>query len=1229
MSDYQVVVTSSLNPILENNSFGTGGGGSGSGSGYPAYSMASGSVPTNGTTDAQATLTTLIASIPSIGPGRSQLVLQPGEVVYLASSITIPASIKVVFQGGVFKIASGAVLTFGHQPSAGPEQIFDISLGGTVVAGQAMTMEPVWFGADLTGIANSSPAVAAALAALVGHGGRCYCRAGEYRMADLGQQFGDYGRLTLEGDGPSTHFFNPTARSVVDYRGIFSFYGGGTFGLQQLRVNDLRISGASTSDWTRHMIIDQCENVHLRGVYLETNAVEGILASSGENYARLVTFDDCHAKQTGIDGHLAAFNMNAQAIIYTGCTFDGCSQGIENNGRWMTVSGCQFHNCIDYCILTLSTWSGYLDATNSFAEVHTYANIIEGCMFVNCPTHAIHIPDYKGHTNTDVAHPTPAHLDGNLGGLEIASCIFDRVAMPIWGGADRKGHISVHDCQFLGQIDLGFGPETYAIAPMGGEWDIRHNYFEVGLGIQWSQLVGYNLDMPKSTDRITVLDNTVKNLPCNGPLFGFFVGGAGAIGRTRFIDDDGSIAANQNRHVYRMVDSNTSIDVIAFQDFAWRDTNHLFSIAPQYEPQDIPLAANVIPPNWSYKPGDRLWARYGGTWTIKRCLTGGTLNATALASVTGTASVGTNTITVSSAAAINSYQWISVPTTGVSAKQVLNIVGTVLTVDTPFEANVGAGTAVSFATPTWQTIDASGGGSGAITSVFGRTGVVTATSGDYTPSLVGFTPGADGTSVQWLSGAPVNVDAQAQYVHPSSPGGSATVTRTPLRQTQKFVHNANGVLTVAAASIPSGGYLFLDRFQSGSGGYTSSVVLDSGTITWYFGGSQPSFPTGATDSDRIVLFKDAAGAIWGWQGLSSVAPAGGGAVSTVFGRTGAVVKVTGDYAVGDVTGAAALAGPAFTGTPTAPTAAAATNTTQLATTAYADAAVGVEATARSSADALLAPLASPTFTGTPALPTGTTAVTQTALNNTTKVATTAYADAAVAAEATARTGAGYAPLSSPTFTGTPALPTGTTGVTQTAGDSTTRVATTAFVATSFAPLASPALTGTPVAPTASTATNTTQVATTAYVKAQAYATLASPALSGTPSTPTQTATFRDSTVANGIFVNRAVNPSYVTLTDGATVTWATGGIPKANAVVTLAGNRTLSITGALTGCEGILLVKQDATGTRTLTLPAGSKVQGGGAGAITLTTTANAVDLLYWTYDGTNYWWNSPRLNFT
>ena len=63
-------------------------------------------------------------------------------------------------------------------------------------------------------------------------------------------------------------------------------------------------------------------------------------------------------------------------------------------------------------------------------------------------------------------------------------------------------------------------------------------------------------------------------------------------------------------------------------------------------------------------------------------------------------------------------------------------------------------------------------------------------------------------------------------------------------------------------------------------------------------------------------------------------PSGGGAVSSVFGRTGAVTAQSGDYTVAQVTGAAPLASPGFTGTPTAPTQSAGDNSFKLATTGY-------------------------------------------------------------------------------------------------------------------------------------------------------------------------------------------------------------------------------------------------------------------------------------------------------
>ena len=71
-----------------------------------------------------------------------------------------------------------------------------------------------------------------------------------------------------------------------------------------------------------------------------------------------------------------------------------------------------------------------------------------------------------------------------------------------------------------------------------------------------------------------------------------------------------------------------------------------------------------------------------------------------------------------------------------------------------------------------------------------------------------------------------------------------------------------------------------------------------------------------------------------------------------------------------------------------------------------------------------------------------------------------------------------APLVSPNFTGIPLAPTAS------AGTNTTQLATTAFVQ---GILNGPTFTGVPAAPTASAGTNTTQLATTAFVQAEGFA----------------------------------------------------------------------------------------------------------------------------------------------
>lgn len=163
--------------------------------------------------------------------------------------------------------------------------------------------------------------------------------------------------------------------------------------------------------------------------------------------------------------------------------------------------------------------------------------------------------------------------------------------------------------------------------------------------------------------------------------------------------------------------------------------------------------------------------------------------------------------------------------------------------------------------------------------------------------------------------------------------------------------------------------------------------------------------------------------------MSALGSGGGGSgVSSVVGSSGAVTLsqlVSG--------GVAPLASPVFTGVPVAPSAAFGTNTTQLATTAFVQAAIAglgggtvTSVVGVSGAVTLgnlitggVAPLASPTFTGIPAAPTANITT------NTTQIATTAFAQSLAAT---------LAPVASPTFTGTATTPALTIGGNAVAAD---------------------------------------------------------------------------------------------------------------------------------------------------------------------------------------------------
>ena len=147
-----------------------------------------------------------------------------------------------------------------------------------------------------------------------------------------------------------------------------------------------------------------------------------------------------------------------------------------------------------------------------------------------------------------------------------------------------------------------------------------------------------------------------------------------------------------------------------------------------------------------------------------------------------------------------------------------------------------------------------------------------------------------------------------------------------------------------------------------------------------------------------------------------------------------------------------------------------------------------------------------------------------------------------------------------------------------------------------ADIASPTFTGTPAAPTAAVSTNTTQLATTAFVVAE-IADEVGTTIQAYDADTAKTDVAQSFTAAQRGTIS--------TLTDGATITpdFATAN----NFTVTLAGNRTIANPSNLTaGQSGSIFIVQDGTGSRTASW--GSYWDFAAGTAPTLTTNANAVD---------------------
>ena len=137
------------------------------------------------------------------------------------------------------------------------------------------------------------------------------------------------------------------------------------------------------------------------------------------------------------------------------------------------------------------------------------------------------------------------------------------------------------------------------------------------------------------------------------------------------------------------------------------------------------------------------------------------------------------------------------------------------------------------------------------------------------------------------------------------------------------------------------------------------------------------------------------------------------------------------------------------------------------------------------------------------------------------------------------------------------------------------------------------------------------------------ATAISAAVAGTDYvTPTGTETLTNKTLTNPTVTNYVETPFSANSSTAITLALTNGTVQ----IITLTGNATITMPTATSGKSFIIFLKQDATGSRTVTW---STVKWPGGTAPTITSTASRQDIFSFFADGTNWYGVTVSQNYT